>query len=57
MEEVYFEHTNKNFFNNDEERAKFNVTIIVEADSEEESLKMRTGMSDIRMWDLFDTKD
>lgn len=55
-EEVYFEHTQKDFFANDEERKKFNATLIVEADSEEESFKMRIGMTDIRMWKLADTE-
>lgn len=57
MEAIYFSHTNINFFNNDKEREKFNVQLIVQADSEEDSYKMRTGMSDIRMWNLLRTED
>ena len=57
MEEIYFEHTNRKFFSNEEDRQKFNVKIIVEADSEEESQNMRIGISDIRMWNLSRTED
>jgi hypothetical protein len=56
MEEVYLEHTKRDFFLNDEERQKFNVKIVVEANSEEESQQMRIGMSDIRMWELTNTE-
>lgn len=52
MEERYLQNTNTNFFANDDERSKFNATLIVEADSEDESLRMRMGMSDITMWEL-----
>ena len=57
MEEIYLTHTSREFFANDEQRQKFNVKIVVEADSEQESESMRIGMSDIRMWNLLTTED
>lgn len=56
MEKIYFEHTQENFFKTDDEREKFNVKVIVEADSEEEAFQMRTGITDIRMWQLAATE-
>lgn len=56
MEEVYFSHTQQNFFANDEERKRFNADLVVEADSEEEAEKMRMGMTDITMWSLVHTE-
>jgi hypothetical protein len=56
MEEVYFSHTQTNFFANDEERQKFNAELIVNADSEQEAERMRMGMTDIRMWNLLRTE-
>lgn len=53
MEEIYFGHTQTNFFANDEQRKKFNAKLVVEADTEEEAERMRMGMTDIRMWNLF----
>lgn len=52
MDEVYFEHTAKKFFADDEQRNKFNAELVIVADSEEESMQMRIGMTDIRMWEL-----
>lgn len=52
MEEIYFEHTQTNFFTNDEQRNKFNAKLIVEADTEQEAERIRMGMTDIRMWNL-----
>lgn len=57
MEEVYFEHTAQKFFANDEQRHKFNAELVIEADSEEESMQMRIGMTDIRMWELLRTEE
>lgn len=57
MEEVYFEHTAQKFFANDEQRQKFNAELVIEADSEEESMQMRIGMTDIRMWELLRTEE
>lgn len=56
MEEVYFANTQTNFFANDEERAKFNAKLIVEADTEEEAIRIRMGMTDINMWILLGTE-
>jgi len=52
MEERYLQNTNTSFFADDEERSKFNATLIIEADSEDEALRMRMGMTDITMWQL-----
>jgi hypothetical protein len=52
MEEAYIQNAKKDFFESSEERSKFNAELIIYADSEEEALKMRMGMTDIRMWEL-----
>jgi hypothetical protein len=52
MDDVYFEHTQRRFFQSDDQRQKFNAELVVEADSEDEALQMRIGMTDIRMWNL-----
>jgi hypothetical protein len=57
MEETYLLGTQTNFFENDEERNKFNAELIIYADSEEESYKMRTGMTDVRMWELISAEE
>lgn len=57
MDDVYFEHTQRRFFQSEEQRQKFNAELIIEADSEEEALEMRIGMTDIRMWNLVRTED
>lgn len=57
MEDRYFQNTNTSFFASDDERNKFNATLIIEADSEDESLRMRMGMSDITMWQLLRTEE
>lgn len=56
MESTYFEHTKTDFFADDEERNKFNAVLIVEAETEQESEKIRMGMTDIRMWELDHTE-
>lgn len=56
MEETYFEHTQRDFFANEDERKRFNAELIINADSEEESKKIRIGMTDIRMWKLLRTE-
>ncbi len=57
MEEVYFLNTQTNFFADEEERKKFNAELIVEADSEQESTRIRMGMTDINMWQLLRTEE
>lgn len=57
MEEVYFANTQTNFFASDEERAKFNAQLVVEANTEEEAIRMRMGMTDINMWVLLRTEE
>jgi hypothetical protein len=57
MEEVYFTHTNTDFFADDEQRTKFNAKIVIEADSEEEATRMRMGITDITMWEQLPTED
>jgi hypothetical protein len=56
MEDVYFSNTQTNFFASDEERNKFNAQLVIEADTEEESTRMRMGMTDINMWKLLGTE-
>jgi hypothetical protein len=57
MEEVYLENAKKDFFESSEERSKFNAKLIIYADSEEQALKMRIGMTDIRMWELLEVEE
>ncbi len=57
MEETYFEHTKQDFFESPEQRVKFNAELIINADSEEEALKIRMGMTDIRMWELLKAEE
>ena len=52
MEEAYLENAKKDFFESPQERSKFNAKLIIYAESEEETFKMRMGMTDIRMWEL-----
>lgn len=52
MEATYLENAERDFFASDEQRNKFNAELVIEADNEDESLQMRIGMTDIRMWDL-----
>jgi lipase chaperone LimK len=57
MEEVYFSNTQTNFFADEEERTKFNAQLVIEADTEQESTRMRMGMTDINMWQLLRTEE
>lgn len=52
MEDLYLQNAGRVFFNTDEEREAFNAELVVEADSPEQSLAIRIGMTDIRMWEL-----
>jgi hypothetical protein len=52
MEEVYFSHTNTDFFANPADRDKFNAELVIYAENEEDSFKIRTGITDINMWEL-----
>jgi hypothetical protein len=52
MEEIYLKNAGRVFFNTEEERQAFNAELVIEADSPEQSLAMRIGMTDIRMWEL-----
>jgi hypothetical protein len=56
MEETYFSHTNTDFFSDPADRDKFNAELVIYADNEEDSLKIRTGITDIRMWELLRTE-
>lgn len=56
MEDRYFQNTENSFFANDDERNKFNATLTIEADTEDEALRMRMGMTDISMWKLLRTE-
>ena len=57
MEETYRMHTQNDFFNTPEERVNFNAELVIYADNEEESLKIRTGITDIRMWELLQAEE
>lgn len=57
MEATYRLHTQKDFFETAEQKNKFNAELIIYADSEEESLKMRTGITDITMWELLQAEE
>jgi hypothetical protein len=52
MEATYLENAQRELFDSNEQRNKFNAELIIEADNEDEALQMRIGMTDIRMWDL-----
>jgi len=56
MEEIYLENAKKELFENDQDRQRFNAELVITADSEEEALKIRIGMTDIRMWELARTE-
>ena len=56
MEDRYFQNTNTKFFSNDDDRNKFNAILTIEADTEDEALRMRMGMTDINMWVLIGTE-
>jgi hypothetical protein len=57
MEKAYFENTQVNFFKDDNDRIKFNGELLVIADNEQESQRIREGMTDIRMWILDRVED
>jgi hypothetical protein len=50
VEEIYLQNAKKPFFENG--KYDLTITVVVEAKSEEESLQMRKGVTDIRMWEL-----
>jgi len=50
VEEIYLQNAKKPFFENG--NYDLNIAIVVDAQSEEESLQMRIGVTDIRMWEL-----
>jgi len=52
MEDLYLQNAGKVFFNTEEERQAFNAELTIEADSPEQSLAIRVGITDIRMWEL-----
>ena len=52
MEKIYFDNTNTEFFKTEEDRKNFNAELIVDANNEQESEKIRIGMTDTRMWKL-----
>ena len=52
MEKTYLENAKEYFFRNDDIRNRFNAELVVIADSEQESQRIREGITDIRMWVL-----
>jgi hypothetical protein len=55
VEKVYLENAKKEFF--EDGRFDLDAELMVEAESEEDSLKIRMGLTDIRMWVLDRTED
>jgi len=52
MEDLYLQNAGREFFKTEEEREAFNAELIVVADSPEQSREIRSGMTDLRMWEL-----
>ena len=52
MEEVYRQNTGVDFFENPADRDKFNAKLIVYAENEDDSFKIRSGITHIPMWEL-----
>jgi hypothetical protein len=57
MEATYRLHTQKDFFETAEQKRNFNAELIIYADNEEEALKIRTGITDINMWELLQAEE
>lgn len=51
MEKVYFENTKVDFFANPIDREKFNAELVIYAENEEDSVKIRSGITHIPMWE------
>jgi hypothetical protein len=51
MEKVYFENAKVDFFANPIDREKFNAELIIYAENEEDSIKIRSGITHIPMWE------
>lgn len=52
-EEVYLHHTNKNIYDILGKNLDLTkITLIVEAENEEQSEKIRMAVTDLRMWEL-----
>lgn len=52
VKEIYFENTRGDEFDVDE--SIFNATLVVEANDEDICQKIRGGITDITMWEMFD---
>ena len=52
MEEVYLLNTNTDFFADPADREKFNAELVIYAENEEDSIKIRSGITHIPMWEL-----
>jgi hypothetical protein len=52
MEEVYLLNTNTDFFADPADREKFNAELVIYAENEEYSIKIRSGITHIPMWEL-----
>lgn len=52
MEEVYLDNAKVDFFADPADREKFNAELIVYAENEEDSYKIRSGITHIPMWEL-----
>ena len=52
MEKTYLDNAQVPFFFTDEERNAFNAELVIDAKDEAQADKIRTGMTDTRMWEL-----
>ena len=57
MEKTYLENAKTDFFKDEDVRNSFNAELLVVANNEEESQRIREGITDIRMWVLDRTED
>jgi hypothetical protein len=57
MEEVYLLNTNTDFFADPADREKFNAELVIYAENEDDSFKIRSGITHIPMWELKSTEE
>lgn len=57
VEETYTEHTGKSIYEALGEIDLSTVTLVVTANTEEESFAVRQGVTDVRMWQLDSTEE
>lgn len=57
MEEVYLDNAKVDFFTDPADREKFNAELVVYAENEDDSYKIRSGITHIPMWELKSTEE